>query len=49
MKGNGVSKRPLRKNESLRRRVEEDFRAIQRNVPLIRSFFQAKSVAYAKD
>jgi transposase len=49
MKGNGVSKRPLRKNESLRRRVEADFRAIQRNVPLIRSFFQAKSVAYAKD
>lgn len=49
MKGNGVSKRPLRKNESLRRRVEEDFRAIQKNPPLIRSFFQAKSVAYAKD
>lgn len=49
MKGNGVSKRPLRKNESLRRRVEEDFRALKNNAPLIRSFFQAKSVAYAKD
>ena len=49
LKGNGVSKRPLRKNESLRRRVEEDFLAIQLNVPLIRSFFQAKSVAYARN
>lgn len=48
MKGNGVSKKPLRQNESLRRRVEEDFRAIKNNPPLIRSFFQAKSVAYAK-
>ena len=49
MKGNGVSKRPLRRNESLRRRVEEDLLAIQNNQPLVRSFFQAASVAYAKD
>ena len=49
MKGNGVSKRPLRRNESLRRRVEEDLLAIQNNQPLVRSFFQAASVASAKD
>ena len=49
MKGNGVSKRPLKKNESMRRRVEEDLAAIQANGPLVRSFFSAESVAYAAD
>ena len=49
MKTNGVSKRPLRKNESMRKRVEEDLATIKGNPELVRSFFGAKSVAYAKD
>ena len=49
MKRNGVSKRPLRKNEALRDRVEEDLRHIHCNPELVRSFFMAKSVVYATD
>ncbi len=49
MKTNGVSKKPLKQNESLRQRVEEDLVKIQDNRPLVRSFFGAKSVAYAAD
>jgi len=48
-KGNGVSKKPLHKNESLRERVESDLKAIKLNKRLVRSFFCAESVAYAKD
>src|SRR5664280_676642 len=49
MKTNGVSKKPLKKNESMRKRVEEDIANIQANPQLVRSFFSAASVAYAKD
>ena len=49
MKTNGVSKKPLKKNESMRERVEEDLANIQNNPQLIRSFFSAASVAYARD
>jgi transposase len=49
MKSNGVSKKPLRKNESMRERVEEDILKIKGNKDLVRSFFLAESVAYAKD
>lgn len=49
MKTNGVSKRPLKKNECMRKRVEEDIANIQKNPALVRSFFCAASVAYAKD
>lgn len=49
MKTNGVSKRPLKKNESMRERVEEDIASIQASPELVRSFFSAASVAYAKD
>jgi transposase len=49
MKANGVSKKPLKRNESLQKRVEEDLRAVQQNRKLVRSFFRAESVAYAKD
>lgn len=49
MKTNGVSKKPLKKNESMRERVEEDIANIQRNPQLVRSFFSAASVAYARD
>ncbi len=49
MKNNGVSKRPLKKNESMRARIEEDLRSIHANPDLVRSFFGADSVAYAAD
>jgi transposase len=49
MKSNGVSKKPLKKNESLRDRVEHDITHLQQNRKLVRSFFCAKSVACAKD
>jgi transposase len=49
MKSNGVAKKPLKMNESLRRRVEKDLRKLANNPKLLRSFFSADSVAYAKD
>jgi len=49
MKKNGVSKKPLKKNESLRDRVEEDLINLHGNRKLVRSFFCAESVRYAKD
>lgn len=49
MKTNGVSKKPLKKNESMRERVEEDIANIKNNPQLVRSFFCAASVAYARD
>ena len=49
MKTNGVSKKPLKKHESLRDRVEEDLVKIKADPRLVRSFFGAKSVSYAKD
>lgn len=49
MKQNGVSKRPLKKNEALRTRVEEDLMNLNNNPELVRSFFMAESVVYAKD
>ena len=49
MKTNGVSKKPLKKNESLQKRIEEDLQAVKENRELVRSFFCAESVVYAKD
>ena len=49
MKENGVSKRPLKQNESMRDRVEEDLGKIRMNPELVRSFFRAESVFYAAD
>ena len=49
MKNNGVSKKPLKKNESLRERVEQDLAAIYNNKVLVVSFFSAASVAYVND
>jgi transposase len=49
MKNNGVSKKPLKKNESLRERVENDLNTIKKDRRLVRSFFCAESVVYAKD
>jgi transposase len=45
----GVSKTPLRQNESLHARVEADLAAIHADPPLVRSFFRAPSVAYIMD
>ena len=49
MKTNGVSKKPLKQNESLRDRVEEDLLKIKANRKLVRSFFGAPSVVYPSD
>lgn len=46
LKKQGVSKQPLRRNESLKVRVESDLQAIKRRPALLRSFFLAPSVAY---
>ena len=49
MKSNGVSKKPLKQNESLQKRIEEDLNNIANNRKLVRSFFCAETVFYAKD
>ena len=49
MKTNGVSKKPLRKNESLQSRIDEDLNNLKAKPALVRSFFSAASVVYAKD
>jgi len=46
MRKTGTCKRPLHKNESLRKRIEADLAAIKRDQLLVRSFFHAESVAY---
>lgn len=46
LKTNGIRKKPLQQNESLLERIRNDLQAIQKNIPLIRSFFRAPSVAY---
>lgn len=42
----GVTKKPLRKGESLRARVETDLAELKANPVMVRSFFRAPSVAY---
>jgi transposase len=49
MKTTGVSKTPLKKNESLRERVEADLVSISQSKSLVASFFKAESVVYATD
>lgn len=49
LRQHGVTKTPLRANESLRDRVERDLAAIQGRPALVRSFFQAPSVSYILD
>jgi len=46
MRHKGTSKKPLKKNESLRRRVQQDLADIKKDPALVRSFFCAPSVAY---
>jgi transposase len=47
LKQNGTSKKPLRKNEALRERVDNDLDAIGKDKKLVKSFFKAPSVSYA--
>jgi len=49
MKTNGLSKKPLRKNESLKERVQSDLDTLKANRKLVRSFFGAEKVADASD
>ena len=49
LKRQGVSKTPLRRDESLRSRVHADLAAIKKRPSLVRSFFHAPSVAYTRD
>jgi transposase len=46
LKTNGTSKKPLRKNESLKQRVDDDLSKIKKDKKLISSFFKAESVSY---
>src|SRR6266446_8241015 len=47
MKNNGVSKKPLKKHESLQSRIDQDLNGIRGNRKLVESFFHAESVLYA--
>jgi transposase len=49
LKRQGVSKKPLRRDESLRSRVQADLAAIHSRPALVRSFFHAPTVAYTRD
>lgn len=49
LKKEGVSKKPLKKNESLKSRVTADLASIKNRPALVRSFFKAPSVAYTID
>jgi len=45
----GAARRPLQKGETLRDRIEQQLEAIRHMPRLVRSFFQAPSVAYITD
>lgn len=49
VKRTGTARRPLRKGESLREKIEEHLAKIQPMPQLVRSFFGAPSVAYIGD
>jgi transposase len=49
LKGTGVARKPLRKNESLKERVQANLAKLKEDRKLLRSFFQADSVVYAAD
>lgn len=48
-KRTGVARNPLRKGEKLRDRIDAQLSAIKKTPALVRSFFQAPSVAYITD
>jgi transposase len=49
MKRTGVARTPLRRGEKLQEKIESQLAAIKRLPRLVRSFFQAPSVAYITD
>lgn len=49
VKRTGTARRPLQKGEKLRERIEEQLAKLQKMPRLVRSFFQAPSVAYIRD
>jgi transposase len=49
VKRTGTARNPLQKGEQLQDRIEAELLALQRDRPLVRSFFQAPSVAYIGD
>jgi transposase len=49
VKRTGVARRPLRQGEKLRERIEEQLARLQKLPRLVRSFFQAPTVAYISD
>ncbi len=49
LKGNGVAKKPLLRNESLKERVEADLAKLKKDRGLLCSFFKAESVVYVND
>lgn len=46
LKRQGLCKKPLARNESLKERVAQDLAKIKKSPRLVRSFFRSKSVAY---
>ncbi|WP_194726486.1 hypothetical protein [Noviherbaspirillum malthae] len=44
-----VARRPLRKGEQLKEKVDKQLADIQERPELVRSFFNAPSVAYIRD
>jgi transposase len=49
VKRTGVARRPLRKGEHLKEKVDKQLVDIQERPELVRSFFNAPSVAYIRD
>lgn len=49
VKRTGVARRPLRKGEQLKEKVDKQLADIQERPELVRSFFNAPSVAYIRD
>ena len=48
-KHTGIARNPLRAGEKLEIRVDQQLRDMQKNRRLVRSFFEAPSVAYISD
>lgn len=49
VKRTGTARRPLQQGEKLQERIAAELLAVQRDRPLLRSFFRAPSVAYIAD
>jgi len=49
VKRNGTARRPLQAGEKLEIRIDAELAAVKRNPKLVRSFFEAPSVAHISD